>query len=230
MSEENKTPAGDNSPENKAPEAKPEQPSVEANTTSGVGATSKKADVDPNALTGEEVLVTNADKVAAETNAKNSAPETPKAAPEAPQAASNSEGIDMGPVNETGAKAAEGVGGATAGTAGEATAAKETAEKAVEKGGNKILAFVGGMKEGLQANWANGKMGKAQVGVGVLMGGHGAFNFVRHSAQMLSSEQGLDKNGEPLPKPGLLNLAFDAAEAGLGAVIATKKFSFGRGA
>jgi hypothetical protein len=166
-----------------------------------------------------------------EAAASQPAPKTQAApTPNTPDAS----GIELGPVQETASAKAAGEGkkvveeGSKVLEEGVAGSAK-TGEEAVTKSGKGMLAFAGGIKTGIAETWGAGKMGKAKVAVGVAMGAHGAFNFVRHTAQMFSSERGLDKNGEPLPKPGLLNLAFDAGEVGLGTALAAGKIFGGRG-
>ncbi len=112
------------------------------------------------------------------------------------------------------------------GTAGVSTAVA-TEQAAVKAGGNMITNIPGNIAK----NWKSGTFGKVTSVAGGAMALHGGYNLVKDLGSMMSSEKGLDKNGQPLPSPGIMNVGFDIVEAGLGTVLATGKVGalFGRG-
>ena len=92
--------------------------------------------------------------------------------------------------------------------------------------GSKIL---GGVKSGIGRNLKEGGFGgKVQVVAGGLMMADSARRIISDVSGMMSGEKGLDKNGEPLPSPGIMNLGFDIVEGGMGAVLASAKIFKGR--
>ena len=100
----------------------------------------------------------------------------------------------------------------------------------VEKQASGIMGKVGGLTSEYMKNWRAEKnvvFNKAKVAVGTLAMIDGARRGISDIASMMSGQKGVDKNGEPLPQPGIMNLAFDAGEFGAGLWAATTKM--GRG-
>lgn len=92
--------------------------------------------------------------------------------------------------------------------------------------GSKTL---GGVKSGIARNWGPeaGFGGKVQVVAGGIMMADSARRIIGDVSKMMGGEKGLDKEGNPLPSPGIMNLGFDVVEGGLGAVLASAKI-FGK--
>jgi len=126
-----------------------------------------------------------------------------------------------GALNGARTEIAEATGVASKWEKGAANSLVKDTEKSGTFLGSKML---GGVKSGVAQNWKGGTvMGKAKVVVGGIMVADGVRRIVGDVSTMMSGEKGLDKNGQPLPSPGIMNLAFDIGETGLGAVVASSQ-------
>jgi hypothetical protein len=102
-------------------------------------------------------------------------------------------------------------------------AASDIAKNVEGKGTFLGSELLGKAKNGIASNFTErGWKGKAQAAVGTMVMAHAAVNTVRDISSMMGGEKGLDKEGNPLPSKGIMNLVVDAGEGVLGAVLASK--------